>query len=288
MNPSLLIRPMLNLDPNHDGGAGGGGQGGGGSGGAGGSGGSGSASGQGGGGGASGDNRTPEEIAKYFKDEAQRAFKARDEANARLREIEESLNGLRAKEAEREAAEAKAKEEEQQRLLKEKGQFEEALKLKEQQYGQELAKLKQRAQQAAIERVRADVRASLATIEGIVPEAVDDAATVIVGQIGLDENYSPFVKGDDGQPLKNREDPRKLVTISEFVKGYVANRRWMLKDRTPTGSGNAGGSADGKPSFDPAQISDIQYAKKWKEADPDGFKAAWKKHLATIAAKPVK
>lgn len=73
---------------------------------------------------------------------------------------------------------------------------------------------------------------------------------------------------------------------AELARMYLSGPGSYLKQTAPLTKA-VDGSASGSTTFDPGRISDPAYARTWKEADPDGFKAAWKKHLAEIAARPV-
>lgn len=76
--------------------------------------------------------------------------------------------------------------------------------------------------------------------------------------------------------------------VGELVGQYLSGRgKYLLDSRAARGRADDSAAGSSK-LFDPAQISDPQYARDWKRADPDGFKVAWKKHLAEIAARPVK
>jgi hypothetical protein len=75
--------------------------------------------------------------------------------------------------------------------------------------------------------------------------------------------------------------------VGELVKQYLTGRgRYLLESRAARTRSDDSAAGSSKV-FDPAQLTDPHYAKKWKEADPEGFAVAWKKHLAEIAARPV-
>jgi hypothetical protein len=75
--------------------------------------------------------------------------------------------------------------------------------------------------------------------------------------------------------------------VGELVKQYLAGKGKYLLESKAARNRTDDSAAGGSKVFDQDRISDLDYARQWKQTDPEGFKVAWKKHLATIAARPV-
>jgi len=80
--------------------------------------------------------------------------------------------------------------------------------------------------------------------------------------------------------------------VGELVGQYLSGKGKYLLDskaaRSRSGDRSDDSTAGSSKVFDAVQLSDAEYARQWKAADPAGFAVAWKKHLAAIAARPVR
>jgi hypothetical protein len=75
--------------------------------------------------------------------------------------------------------------------------------------------------------------------------------------------------------------------VSELVTQYLAGKGAYLLQGKAARSRSDDSSSGSSKVFDQDRIADLDYARQWKETDPEGFKAAWKRHLSEIAARPV-
>jgi hypothetical protein len=214
------------------------------------------------------------------------AFRERDAEKSRRRELEERINEIEAKQREREEAERQAAEEAEQQRLQEQGKFKEALEVKKAEFEKERAALVAQNQQIAMRSVMADLKVMVAKVPNIVPDAVGDVAVQLQQDIGLDENYEPFVKGPDGNPRRSPDNPLNNMTLDEMVNEFLKTRTYYLKTSLPAGGGAGAGEGEGGTGkWDPKRVTEPKYGEEWKKADPKGYAEAFDAHIKELMKK---
>jgi hypothetical protein len=134
--------------------------------------------------------------------------------------------------------------------------------------------------------VRADVRALVAAVPNIVPEAVGDVAVQLAEYIGLNEKYEPFVRDPKtGKARQSPENPLEDMTLKELVSEFLKSRTWYLKTSVPGGGGSGPGEGErGVGKWDPKRVAEPTYGAEWKKADPEGYAKAFEAHIAAKLA----
>lgn len=155
----------------------------------------------------------------------------------------------------------------------------------------QLSALEQKAQAGLRRIAEGEVRVALMTCGEVVPEAIDDlvrklADDVIIFPDGMGKTY---IRDGDGRPMRRPDDPRQIMSVSDYIKDYLRARPWLRRDAGI--SGPAGGRAPGSTSSSARSSWDFQRALKdsaynaeWKINDPQGHAKAWSDHLTKLDA----
>ena len=86
-------------------------------------------------------------------------------------------------------------------------------------------------------------------------ESLDELAQILGGQIDLDTDLQPFVKGADGKPLSGKDG--QPVPIEGHVKSYLDSH-----PHHRAASGGSGGGARGGASLNGVDPSDVEQAEQ--------------------------
>lgn len=121
--------------------------------------------------------------------------------------------------------------------------YEEAQKLRDERHQKDLL-----AKDEAIQKregrirkgLRADIRAA-ALKHGARDESLDELATMLTGDLDLDSDLEPFVKGSDGKPAVDKDG--KPVSIEGHVKAYLDSHAHHRKAPAGQGGGARGGAS---------------------------------------------
>jgi len=153
----------------------------------------------------------------------------------------------------------------------------------------ELQNVRQQAQQATHGSLRVVIENAVMRSGSVVPSAYGDVADAVLRSVAIGDDGQPVVTDAYGTPRESKAAPGSPMTVDEAVSEFIASRPHLRRAFVPVGSGAALGSTGGTPRvFDINRLDDPAYAKAWKEADAEGFKAAWKVHLKAVAARPIR
>lgn len=210
---------------------------------------------------------------KPWKEALDEVVSSRDALKAKAKEYEVELQKFRADAEARARQESIKNDELQRKQLEEQGKYQEALRTTETKWK---TQLEQTRSQAAAKLVPLAIQTAASTIANLTPEAVRDLPALLRDSIAIDENtLELYVRGQDGKPLM--DDKLNAVQVNDFVRGFVAERPYLLTDSLPARHGQTSGKA--KPNFDFAKtIDNPELAKQWQAADPEGFLKAEKEY----------
>lgn len=207
------------------------------------------------------------------------AIKARDAAKDEARKAVEKLAELEAWKKSQEEAANQAEEEKRRQQLEKEGEYQTALEEAKKKHEADMASIQAKVQAALLPSA---IQAAASKIENITPEAIGDLPTLLRDRIAVDPvTLQPFVKGEDGQPMK---DPTTLkpVPVDEFIGKYVDEKPYLKKDTQVVGRGVKPGPQDAPvDGFTvAAALKDQKVMKRWQEVDPEGHKKAFDEHFA--------
>lgn len=138
------------------------------------------------------------------------------------------------------------------------------------------------AKDNAVHAVHADLQRALARVPGVLGAAIEDLANLAESHIGLDDNFKPFVRGDDGRPRRDPADPSRQYSVERFAEDFVKARPHFIQANVPSAGGMAGNSNGGTEWSLEKALVDLAYDQKWQAADPKGNRAAWDAHLKKL------
>jgi len=213
-----------------------------------------------------------------LRSDLKEAIASRDKAKTELRQLREEKDALSSWKSDQEKERQESETAGKQKELEEQQKYAEALTTVKADHADKIGKL-----QSSIElRLKPSlIKSSAAKIENISPQAMEDLPSILGSQIGINpDTLEAFVKGEDGQPLKDKD--LKVVTVDAFINDFVAKREYMRLDNQVQSNGTQPGSGQtGVESFTiEAALASPKIMKEWKERDPEGYARAWKEHLS--------
>jgi len=194
-------------------------------------------------------------------------------AKVRTEQLEAENTKYRAAEQERQAKDAERQQEAEKSKLEGEGKYQEALKLQQEASTKSLSEVKSRARKKIIPNLIKGILINCS----IIPTAVDDVSNYLESRISLDDNYDPFVIGDDGKPMLD-DKTMTPIPADKFITGYIEGRSWLKGDKMVIGTGTQPGnkgSIVSNPTWTPENaFKSRALAEEWKKADPVGYETA--------------
>lgn len=184
------------------------------------------------------------------KDQGEALIKARDADKARRRELDEKTGKLEAEKSAAEQARAKAEEEKSALAAMKAGEVEKAKEIL-------TAQARERETRLSQKYLTKHLTAALAQRQDLVATAVDDIVDRLTRSTKYDLDSDSIVVLDEvGQPLK--DESGKPVQVDSWLGKWLEKRPHYLRDKTPAGSGAAGGKPANGKSITKAQFEQMQ------------------------------
>ena len=159
--------------------------------------------------------------------------------------------------------------------LESQKKYEEALGVQKQKYESQFSDLHNRVRSRLVPTA---IKAALASIEDLAPEAASDVPSLLANKVALNEDMEPIVLGDDGKPLLDKET-MKPISVEAFVKEFVEARPYLRLSSQSKTTGLKHGSKSGGGWDIERAISDSNYAAEWMEADREGYDEATRNYF---------
>jgi len=224
---------------------------------------------------------TPEQLSD-LQAKLDDAIKSRDAAKNQNRDLSSRLESLEAEKKKRDDELSRKAKESEEEKLKAEGKYAEALELNRKELQGKIDKLTLSVKKNVLPKV---LSASVAKVDGVFKDAVDDAVALLAPQVDIDlETFEIYPKGSDGKPLLKEGTVDKPVPLDEFVTGFVSKRPHLLTDKMVKGAGaKPGAGADSGGGVSGFSIQEwikkgkpSKYLEEWIESDNDGYTAAVK------------
>lgn len=181
----------------------------------------------------------PEQLQEFFNKEFNAAFAkgAAKKAEELKPHVADPVERERLKQLEEENQKFKLSEAEREK------RYEDALKMRDEKHQKELAEREDRIKAREVKIRRAvDSRIEAAAVKaGARDESLTELVKILGGDIDLDADLEPFVKGTDGKPSVDKDG--KAIDIEGHVKAYLESHAHHRKAPQGKGGGAPGGRA---------------------------------------------